>query len=190
MRLWTPFSPQHPIACLFSHIAGVVGVAIAEESRHLFSLAQDLVSSIHTHILHNRGKHSVSCSSSSTQSLCVWDIREHHLLQTVSVKFPFTQRLPDFGPSPLSLLPFPCPTLTVSCNEYIARFTLNLGIDEIETHLLYGTGHCGLCLPTGLIGALSEGARLDVSHTHPICAVAYCPLLDQLVRKICTRNSS
>jgi WD40 repeat protein len=132
VRLWTPFSPQHPVACLTSHTSGLVGVAIAEQPHLLFSLAQDL-------------------------SLCVWDIREHHLLQTISIKFPFTQRLPDFGPSPLSLLLLPSPTLTVSSNEYMAKFTLSAG-------------------------APSEGVRLDVSHTHPVCAVVYCPSLDQLVR--------
>ena len=62
------------------------------------------------------------------QSLCVWDIREHHLLQTVTVKFPFTQRAPDFGTCPLLLLPLPSPTITISCNDYLARFPLNEGM--------------------------------------------------------------
>ena len=44
VRLWTPFSPQQPVACLFNHTTGVVGVAISEQSQHLFSLARDLVS--------------------------------------------------------------------------------------------------------------------------------------------------
>ena len=44
VRLWTPFSPQQPVACLFNHTTGVVGVAIFEQSQHLFSLARDLVS--------------------------------------------------------------------------------------------------------------------------------------------------
>ena len=44
VRLWTPFSPHQPVACLSSHTTGIVGVAIAESSHHLFSLARDLVS--------------------------------------------------------------------------------------------------------------------------------------------------
>lgn len=47
VRLWTPFSPQQPVAYLSHHTAGIVGVVIAEQPQHLFSLAQDLVSSTH-----------------------------------------------------------------------------------------------------------------------------------------------
>ena len=43
VRLWTPFSPQQPVALLLSHATAVVGVAIAELTQHLYSLAQDLV---------------------------------------------------------------------------------------------------------------------------------------------------
>lgn len=86
----------------------------------------------------------------------MWDIREHHLLQMVSVKFPFTQRLPDFGPSPLTLLPHPSPTLTITCNEYIARYTLSAGQSSD-----------------------AEGAGL--SHAHPVCAVLYSPVLHQVL---------
>ena len=91
----------------------------------------------------------------SFQVLCAWDIHEHSLLQTVSVKFPFTQRLPDFGPSPLILLPLPHPTLTILCNEYIARYTLG-----------------------GVQSAHAEGA--EVSHCHAVCAVQYIAVLRQL----------
>lgn len=89
------------------------------------------------------------------QSLCVWDITEHYLLQTVSVKFPFTQRLPDFGPSPLSLLTLPSPTVTVSCNDYIARFSLRSGIilphygwlDHLRPHVCRCTRDKSGCQP-------------------------------------------
>ena len=121
VRLWTPFSPHQPVACLSSHTTGIVGVAIAESSHHLFSLARDLVSICITFHMN------VSSLPILLQSLCVWDIREHNLLQTVSVKFPFTQRQPDFGPCPLLLLPLPSTTLIISCNEYLARFSLNEG---------------------------------------------------------------
>ncbi|CAI8023726.1 WD repeat-containing protein 49, partial [Geodia barretti] len=132
VRLWTPFSPHQPVASLSSHTTGIVGVAIDERST---------MSYVHITLL---------------QFLCVWDIREHHLLQTVSVKFPFTQRQPDFGPSPLLTLPLPSPTLNISCNEYMARFTLNEA--------------------AGL-----EGEKVDTGHTHPVCAVFFIPHFDQLV---------
>ena len=128
VRIWTPFSPHQPVACLTSHTAGIVGLAIDELSHHLFSLAQDLVS-IPVLVLHPL------TLISSTQSLCVWDITEHYLLQTISVKFPFTQRQPDFGPSPLYILPLPSPTLTICCNEYMAKFTLTTTAG-IENHVI------------------------------------------------------
>ena len=47
VRLWTPFSPQQPVATLSGHTTGIVGVTIAEHSQLLFSLARDLVSLRH-----------------------------------------------------------------------------------------------------------------------------------------------
>ena len=44
VRLWTPFTPQRPVAVLAGHNTAVVGLATAEHSGHLFSLSQDLVS--------------------------------------------------------------------------------------------------------------------------------------------------
>ena len=46
VRLWTPFSPHHPVALLTSHATAVVGVVIAELTQHLYSLAQDLVRTV------------------------------------------------------------------------------------------------------------------------------------------------
>lgn len=46
VRLWTPFSPTQPVACLSCHTTGIVGVAISETSQHLFSLGRDLVSNV------------------------------------------------------------------------------------------------------------------------------------------------
>ena len=111
------------------------------------------------------------------QFLCVWDIREHHLLQTVSVKFPFTQRQPDFGPSPLLTLPLPSPTLNISCNEYMAKFTLNEGTHTLNTHYFESPR----CKPLSLAAGL-EGEKVDTGHTHPVCAVFFIPHFDQLVR--------
>lgn len=64
VRLWTPFSPQYPVACLSSHLAGIVGIAIAEEPQYLLSLAQDLVP---RHII---GPHSVIHVLSYSHSVC------------------------------------------------------------------------------------------------------------------------
>ena len=163
VRLWTPFTPQQPVAVLTGHSTAVVGLVIADISTQLFSLSQDLVSAassygtvvsvvpsslFHTHFPY-------TFLPLSFQMLCAWDIHEHSLLQTVSVKFPFTQRLPDFGPSPLVLLLLPHPTLTILCNEYIARYTLG-----------------------GVQSADAEGA--EVSHCHAVCALQYIAVLRQL----------
>lgn len=87
------------------------------------------------------------------QVLCAWDVFEHDLLQTVSVKFPFSQRQPDYGPSILSLLP--THTLTITRNEYIAQF--NIGVSE------------------GL------GTKLRVtSHQHPVTTALYNPHFHQV----------
>ena len=42
-----------------------------------------------------------------------------------------------------------------------------------ETYGVYGG--CG-------VGAGAEEVQVDTGHTQPVCAVVYCPLLDQLVR--------
>lgn len=68
VRLWTPFFPQHPVACLSSHFAGIVGIVIAERPQYLLSLAQDLV---HTLI---RVLHTTIHVLSSSHSHCVYGI--------------------------------------------------------------------------------------------------------------------
>ena len=35
--------------------------------------------------------------------LKVWDVRDHVCLQTISIKFPTFNKLPDYGPFPLHL---------------------------------------------------------------------------------------
>ena len=65
----------------------------------------------------------------------------------VSVKFPFSQRLPDYGPCPLSLLK--CShSLVVLCNEYIGE--LKLGSASVH-------------------GAVSQ----RTCHQNPLCAALY-----------------
>ena len=72
------------------------------------------------------------------QMLCAWDIREHALVQMVTVKFPFSQRQPDFAATVLSLLPSST-ALTLTCNEYIAVYRLGLG--RSSRNNLYPTSH-------------------------------------------------
>ena len=67
----------------------------------------------------------------SLQMICAWDLYEHTLLQSFTVKFPFTQRQPDFGPTVLTLL---SPSvLSIMCNEYIAVYTIG-NITESSTN--------------------------------------------------------
>ena len=52
-----------------------------------------------------------------------WDLNEHTLLQYITVRFPFTQRLPDYGPRPLYLT---TSSIIVTCNEHIAEYQLGI----------------------------------------------------------------
>lgn len=84
------------------------------------------------------------------QVLCAWDIFEHVLVQKITVKFPFSQRLPDHGPSVLHVLPTNS-SLCVLCNEYIAEFKVG-----------------------STTGAASKQSVWSVtSHEHPLCAALY-----------------
>lgn len=47
------------------------------------------------------------------------------MVQSVSVKFPFSQQTPDFGPSPLHLRP--SHSLALLCNAFIAELRVGLG---------------------------------------------------------------
>ncbi len=74
----------------------------------------------------------------------MWDIRGHELVQSVPIRFPFTQRLPDFGPASLHLLQ--SDSLVVLCIEYLAELRLTVrGANRSTT----------------------------TSHAHPITAVLY-----------------
>ena len=93
------------------------------------------------------------------QLLCAWDLYEHVLVQKIHIRFPFSQRLPDYGPSVLSLSPSrDHPTLMIICNEYIAE--LKIGASR-----------------SGLSG---EGGVALTSHTHPLTAAVYNPHLHQV----------
>ena len=59
------------------------------------------------------------------QVVRAWDIFEHFMVQSVSVKFPFSQQTPDFGPSPLHFLP--SHSLTLLCNAFIAELRVGSG---------------------------------------------------------------
>lgn len=80
--------------------------------------------------------------------VCAWDLREHVLLQTITIKLPFIQRLPDFGGKPLIVLPS-AESLVVISNEYTAELKL------------------------GLIMGGEEDGDLFVSHKYPLCAALY-----------------
>ena len=98
------------------------------------------------------------------QVVCAWDLYEHVLIQKVSIKLPFTQRLPDFGSCPLFLLPTE-QSLVVICNEYIAE--LNLGLD---------------------VGDQTEG-DLFTSHKHPLCSALFNKHFNQVTIIRCLQDS-
>ena len=63
-----------------------------------------------------------SLSLSLSQVLCAWDIKEHTLIQSITVTFPFHGPQPSYGLKPLFLL---TPSiLTVSCNNHIVEYHL------------------------------------------------------------------
>ena len=86
--------------------------------------------------------------------LCAWDIFGHELVQSISLKFPFSQRLPDFGSSILHS--FSLNTLTITCNEYIAELKLGMSL-----------------------GVANQSAI--TSHSHPVTTALYNPHLHQIV---------
>ena len=94
------------------------------------------------------------------QVLCAWDIFEHVLVQKITVKFPFSQRLPDHGPSILHVLQ-PTNSLCVLCNEYIAEFKVGSA-----------SGATGNAATTA--GSFNKQSVWSVSsHEHPLCAALY-----------------
>ena len=100
VRLWTPFSPQHPVACLASHTSGVVGVAIAEQPHLLFSLAQDLVGGQWL----SQTFLTVSLAPPSPCSHCVYGTS-----QNITCSRPFPSSFPSLSGC-LTLVPPPSPS--------------------------------------------------------------------------------
>ena len=94
----------------------------------------------------------------SLQMLCAWDIKEHALVQMVTVKFPFSQRQPDFAATVLSLLPSST-ALTLTCNEYIAIY--RLGLERSSRNTVCAT-----------------------SHSHPMTAALYDSYLHQVGKAV------
>ena len=75
-----------------------------------------------------------------------------------TVKFPFSQRQPEYGHEALFLL---SPSvLTVSCNEYIGEYKLGIG---------------------GTAGVPNGGGWGIVSHPKPLTAAVYDSLYDQVI---------
>ena len=128
VRLWNPYVPSRPAAVLAGHVSAVLDVLVHREQGLVFSFSQDA-------------------------TLCAWDVFEHTLVQTISVKFPFSQRLPDYGPGILAWLPGN--SLTVTCNEYLAEYRVGIPVQP-------------------------AGRWAVTSHTHPLCAALYNPHFHQV----------
>lgn len=110
----------------------------------------------------------LSLKHTHIQLLCAWDAYEQVLVQKIHVRFPFSQRLPDYGPSVLTLHNSHIPTLVVVCNEYIAE-------------LKVGTVRAGL--------TAGEGVAVT-SHTHSLLAAVYNPHLHQVSSVYLTQSST
>ncbi|XP_048248360.1 WD repeat-containing protein on Y chromosome-like isoform X1 [Haliotis rufescens] len=101
IRLWNPYVTSKPITVLVGHATGVIGIAIHEGFRQVFSYSKDAV-------------------------IKVWDIREHTCLQTVQLKFPSSihGRMPEHGQFPLHLQGAPHSAVLVTSNDYIGMLKL------------------------------------------------------------------
>ncbi|XP_055876696.1 WD repeat-containing protein 49-like isoform X3 [Biomphalaria glabrata] len=101
VRLWNPYVTTKPTAVLTGHNTGVIGVAIHEGFRQVFSYSKEAV-------------------------IKVWDIKEHVCLQTVAIKFPsaLNGRMPEHGQFPVHLQGPPYSAFVVTCNDYIAVLRL------------------------------------------------------------------
>jgi len=84
-----------------------------------------------------------------------WDLHEHTLLQYITVRFPFTQRLPDYGAKPLYQT---SSSIVVTCNEHIAEY--QLGITSDHTH--------------------SYNRWSITTQKHPLCAALYSSCFHQV----------
>ncbi|CAL1530117.1 unnamed protein product [Lymnaea stagnalis] len=120
VRLWNPYVTTKPVAVLVGHATSVIGVAIHEGFRQVFSYSKDAV-------------------------VKVWDTKEHVCLQTVTLKFPsaLNGRMPEHGQFPVHLQGPPHSAFVVTCNDYIAA--LRLGKVEENTSHLEVTHDTQLC---------------------------------------------
>ena len=108
-----------------------------------------------SHICDNRPSYNIN--NIILQVLCAWDIFEHVLVQKITVKFPFSQRLPDHGPAVLHALQ-PTNSLCILCNEYIAEFK----VGSVSSS------------STAAAGSVNKQSVWSVtSHEHPLCAALY-----------------
>ncbi|XP_059147520.1 WD repeat-containing protein on Y chromosome-like [Physella acuta] len=120
VRLWNPYVTFKPVATLPGHATSVIGVAIHEGFRQVFSYSKDAV-------------------------VKVWDTKEHVCLQTVVLKFPssLNGRMPEHGQFPVHLQGPPHSAFFVTCNDYIAG--LRLGKVEVKTSHMEVTHDTQLC---------------------------------------------
>ena len=149
VQLWDPYVPSRPMAVLSGHASAVLDVIINRDLGLVFSCSQDCVS-WRGGGRWRRGRYK-TVPGSFPQVVRVWDIFEHFMVQSVSVKFPFSQQTPDFGPSPLHLLP--SHSLTLLCNAFIAELRVGLGPRRSATL---------------------------ISHKHPLTAALYSSHLHQV----------
>ncbi|XP_065898350.1 cilia- and flagella-associated protein 337-like isoform X2 [Dysidea avara] len=130
LHMWNPYVPGRSIATMAGHSSTIIAVLIDDQDNAIFSFSQDGV-------------------------LMCWDLNEHTLLQYITVRFPFTQRLPDYGPRPLYHSPS---SIIVMCNEHIAEYQLG-----ITDH-----GH-------------SQNRWTVTTQKYPLCAALYSVSFHQVV---------
>ncbi|GFO38221.1 WD repeat-containing protein on y chromosome-like isoform x1 [Plakobranchus ocellatus] len=121
VRLWNPYVTNKPVAILTGHHTGVIGVAIHEGFKQVFSYAKDAI-------------------------IKVWDTKEHTCLQTIILKFPSSihGRMPEHGQFPVHLQDGKNSAFIVTCNDYIG--CLRLGrVEEKEDSSLEVTHTTQLC---------------------------------------------
>ncbi|KAK3758931.1 hypothetical protein RRG08_016011 [Elysia crispata] len=112
VRLWNPYMTNKPVAILTGHHTGVIGVAIHEGFKQVFSYSKDAV-------------------------IKVWDTKEHTCLQTIVLKFPSSihGRMPEHGQFPVHLQDGKNSAFVVTCNDYIGSLRLGRKEEKDETSM-------------------------------------------------------